>query len=43
MAGFDAIVVGGGVVGLSAAYHLTLAGVGALLAARLPRVMPAAR
>jgi D-amino-acid dehydrogenase len=34
MAGFDAIVVGGGVVGLSAAYHLTVAGVGTLLVDR---------
>jgi len=31
MAGFDAIVVGGGVVGLSAAFHLTLGGARTLL------------
>ena len=31
MAGFDAIVVGGGVVGLSAAWHLTLGGARTLL------------
>jgi D-amino-acid dehydrogenase len=34
MAGFDAIVVGGGVVGLSTAYHLTQAGLGTLLVDR---------
>ena len=31
MAGFDAIVVGGGVVGLSTAYHLVLGGAKTLL------------
>jgi D-amino-acid dehydrogenase len=34
MAGYDVIVVGGGVVGLSAACHLTLAGVSTLLVDR---------
>jgi D-amino-acid dehydrogenase len=34
MAGFDAIVVGGGVVGLSTAYHLTLGGAKTLLVDR---------